>query len=247
MYASGCCSCTVPSLPPPLPKSPPEYPDLYGKRRELAKIQMLERQIGFLEEELKSIEGLPPASRCCKEVADFVVANSDPLMPKNQKRRKACRFWKWLCGMSCFKFSWICCCAGCSLHPERPICCDCQLCSCNPLNLCDCNCHHICNCNCHHNICDCNCHNICHYNSCNCPSCIKCSLPKCRCRWRCFSLPSSSCCFKISWRNWCIFQCPSCPNCFCRRWSCSCPKCPKVTQCSGCCTKSCCNPCCLCY
>ncbi|KAF7143876.1 hypothetical protein RHSIM_Rhsim05G0007000 [Rhododendron simsii] len=39
----------VPSLPPPRPKSPPEYPDLYGKRRELAKVQMLEREISFLE------------------------------------------------------------------------------------------------------------------------------------------------------------------------------------------------------
>lgn len=39
----------VSALPPPRPKSPPEYPDLYGKRRELAKIQMLEREIGFLE------------------------------------------------------------------------------------------------------------------------------------------------------------------------------------------------------
>lgn len=38
-----------PSLPPPYPKPPPQYPDLYGKRRELAKVQMLEREIGFLE------------------------------------------------------------------------------------------------------------------------------------------------------------------------------------------------------
>lgn len=38
-----------PSLPPPRPKSPPEYPDLYGKRREAARVQMLEREIGFLE------------------------------------------------------------------------------------------------------------------------------------------------------------------------------------------------------
>lgn len=43
------CSSSVPSLPPPCPKSPPEYPDLYGKRRETAKVQMLEREIGFLE------------------------------------------------------------------------------------------------------------------------------------------------------------------------------------------------------
>ena len=42
-------SSSVPSLPPPRPKSPPAYPDLYGKRRETAKVQMLEREIGFLE------------------------------------------------------------------------------------------------------------------------------------------------------------------------------------------------------
>ncbi|KAF1883877.1 hypothetical protein Lal_00038370 [Lupinus albus] len=33
-------SSSVPSLPPPLPKSPPDYPDLYGKRREMARVQM---------------------------------------------------------------------------------------------------------------------------------------------------------------------------------------------------------------
>ncbi|KAK6126758.1 hypothetical protein DH2020_039503 [Rehmannia glutinosa] len=87
---------SVPSLPPPQPKSPPEYPDLYGKRRELAKVQMLEREISFLEEELKSIEGLQLASRSCKEVADFVIANADPLIPTTKKIRRSCRFWKWL-------------------------------------------------------------------------------------------------------------------------------------------------------
>lgn len=33
-------------VPPPCPKSLPVYPDLYRKRRELAKVQMLEREIG---------------------------------------------------------------------------------------------------------------------------------------------------------------------------------------------------------
>lgn len=42
-------SSSMPSLPPPCPKSPPDYPDLYGKRRGAAKVQMLEREIGFLE------------------------------------------------------------------------------------------------------------------------------------------------------------------------------------------------------
>nr|GEW93587.1 guanine nucleotide-binding protein subunit gamma 3 [Tanacetum cinerariifolium] len=55
----------------PRPKSPPE---LYGKRRELAKVVMLEREIGFLKEELKSIEKLQPASFCVKEVADYLAA-----------------------------------------------------------------------------------------------------------------------------------------------------------------------------
>ncbi|CAA0810949.1 Guanine nucleotide-binding protein subunit gamma 3 [Striga hermonthica] len=98
---------TVPSLPPPQPKSPPE---LYGRRRDLAKVQILEREIGFLEEELKSIEGLQLASRSCKEVVEFVTANVDPLIPTTKKTRRSCRFWKWLCGgLSCFKVSWICC------------------------------------------------------------------------------------------------------------------------------------------
>ncbi|PPS17783.1 hypothetical protein GOBAR_AA02806 [Gossypium barbadense] len=95
--SGGSSSSSVPTLPPPCPRSPPEYPDLYGKRREAAKTQMLEREISFLEEELKSVEGLQPASRFCKEVTDFVMANSDPLIPTSRKNRKSCRFWKWLC------------------------------------------------------------------------------------------------------------------------------------------------------
>lgn len=42
-------SSNVMSLPLPSPKAPPEYPDLYGKRREMAKVQMLEREISFFE------------------------------------------------------------------------------------------------------------------------------------------------------------------------------------------------------
>ncbi|KAL6331106.1 hypothetical protein AAG906_009534 [Vitis piasezkii] len=197
-------SSSMPSLPPPCPKSPPDYPDLYGKRRGAAKVQMLEREIGFLEEELKSIEGLQHASRCCKEVVDFVVANSDPIIPTNSKSRKSCRFWKWLCGWSCFNFSWICCCPRCSLHLEMPDCCDCN---CNPCNCCDCNCNP---CNC----CDCNLCNCCDCNLCNCCSCFS------RC---CSSIGRScfSCCSSIS-RSCFSCSCLSCP-CFSRKcFSCSC-------------------------
>ncbi|CAH2072265.1 unnamed protein product [Thlaspi arvense] len=96
---------TSSSLPPPRPKSPPEYPDLYGKRREAARVQMLEREIGFLEASVQ------PASRCCKEVSDFVLANSDPLIPAQRKSRRSCRFWKWLCsGIPCVSLASFCCC-----------------------------------------------------------------------------------------------------------------------------------------
>ncbi|KAH0907004.1 hypothetical protein HID58_038831, partial [Brassica napus] len=84
------------ALPPPRPKSPPEYPDLYGKRREAARVQMLEREIGYLEAkvvdllnlgsyyiqgEIKFIEGVQPASRCCKEVSDFVTTKESKTLP----------------------------------------------------------------------------------------------------------------------------------------------------------------------
>ncbi|CAI9765982.1 unnamed protein product [Fraxinus pennsylvanica] len=111
---------------PPRPKSPPAYPDLYGKRRELAKVQILEREISFLEEELKSVEGLRPASQSCKEIADFVTGNSDPFIPTTKKIRRSCRFWKWLSGTSCFNIPWFCCCPKCP-RPHMPHCCDCNL------------------------------------------------------------------------------------------------------------------------
>ncbi|CAL9087548.1 unnamed protein product, partial [Musa acuminata var. zebrina] len=66
----------VPSAPPlsappvvvvaPRPKSPPKYPDLCGRRRLQLELQMLNREIGFIEEELQSLEGVQPVSRCCK-------------------------------------------------------------------------------------------------------------------------------------------------------------------------------------
>ncbi|XP_024017237.1 LOW QUALITY PROTEIN: guanine nucleotide-binding protein subunit gamma 3 [Morus notabilis] len=172
-------SSNVPSLPPPCPKSPPAYPDLYGKRREMAKVQMLEREIGFLQEELKSAERIQPSSRCCKEITEFVVSNPDPLIPTNRKKRRSCRFWKWLCRIPCFNFSWICCCCSpgccscCAIHLEMPRCCDCN---CSPCHCLKC---------------------------CSCPSCFTCALPKwCCCRSSCCccccSCPRSNCCKNIS-------------------------------------------------
>ncbi|KAL4329133.1 hypothetical protein AHAS_Ahas13G0269600 [Arachis hypogaea] len=78
----------APTLPLPSPKAPPGYPDLYGKRREISRLHMLEREISFLEEELKSSEGFQPASRCCKEIDDFVMAKADPLLPTSKMWKK---------------------------------------------------------------------------------------------------------------------------------------------------------------
>ncbi|RRT81678.1 hypothetical protein B296_00003919 [Ensete ventricosum] len=75
----------------PRPKSPPKYPDLCGSRRLQLELHILNREIGFIEmshwnfmfeqEELQSLEGIQPVSRCCKEVKEFVEMKPDPLMP----------------------------------------------------------------------------------------------------------------------------------------------------------------------
>ncbi|MQM05237.1 hypothetical protein Taro_038048 [Colocasia esculenta] len=74
--------------PPPSPKSPPTYPDVCGRHRLQVGLQTLNREIGFLEEELHSLNDLQPASSCCKGVNDFVGTNPDPLLLINQKRHK---------------------------------------------------------------------------------------------------------------------------------------------------------------
>ncbi|XP_045791410.1 guanine nucleotide-binding protein subunit gamma 3-like [Trifolium pratense] len=180
------------SLSLPSPKAPPEYPDLYGKRREMARIQMLEREISFLEEELKSSEGFQPASKCCIEIADFVMANSDPLLPTSKKNRRSCRLWKWLCRMRCLNLSWNCC-----------WCCDCfsACCHCKPSH-CKCStCLPSINCSLKNWCC---CHDkksLCCKECCGCKTCC-CILPgcksydcKCSCICPCFLkvLPGGCC------------------------------------------------------
>ncbi|TXG68324.1 hypothetical protein EZV62_003259 [Acer yangbiense] len=89
-------ACGSEAVEPPMsPRSPPEVGlDLYGKRRQMVKVQVLEREIGLLQEELKSVEDLQPASRCCKELNDFVEAKPDPFIAENQENRKSKSFWK---------------------------------------------------------------------------------------------------------------------------------------------------------
>ncbi|XP_057842968.1 guanine nucleotide-binding protein subunit gamma 3 isoform X3 [Cryptomeria japonica] len=67
-------------LPLPKPKTPPRHPDIHGKYRKQAELKHLDQEISLLEEELRSLEGLPPASRCCKEVEEFIHTHPDPLL-----------------------------------------------------------------------------------------------------------------------------------------------------------------------
>eukprot|EP01018_Ginkgo_biloba_P027752 Gb_07564 [translate_table: standard] len=61
--------------------SPPSYPDICGRHRKQVELNRLTKEISMLEEELKLLEGLPLASKCCKEVVEVVDTRPDPLLP----------------------------------------------------------------------------------------------------------------------------------------------------------------------
>ncbi|MED6170642.1 hypothetical protein PIB30_117011 [Stylosanthes scabra] len=210
---SGVGSPKAPTLPLPSPKAPPGYPDLYGKRREISRLHMLEREISFLEEELKSSEGFQPASRCCKEIDDFVMAKADPLLPTKKKKSRSSRFWKWLCCTPCSTLcSCLCCCCcceprccdGCSKHLSLPSCSCCQhlrQCSCCKCVTPKSNCCRGSNSGCCKG--SCGCQNCCIPPSCKCLSCCSC---KCSCSCTCPTcpkLPQSCCCIKSCWSPCC--------------------------------------------
>ncbi|KAK9066163.1 hypothetical protein SSX86_013484 [Deinandra increscens subsp. villosa] len=128
--------------------SPPSvvYLDLYGKRRQVAKIQVLDREIGLLQDEIKSLVELEPASRCCKELDGYVEATPDPLIAISRSRGKSRSFWKNLgrkfgsmiccrcCNTkvccACFPCGKECCCSG-RKKTCSPGCCKCLACSCS--------------------------------------------------------------------------------------------------------------------
>jgi len=57
------------------------YPDIRGKHRKQVELNRLTKEISLLEEELKTLEGLPPASKCCKGVVESIEKRPDPLLP----------------------------------------------------------------------------------------------------------------------------------------------------------------------
>ncbi|XP_031498849.1 guanine nucleotide-binding protein subunit gamma 3-like [Nymphaea colorata] len=231
-------STSPPSLRGPCPRTPPSYPDLYGKYRLQKQIQILNREIGFLEEELTSLDGLPPASRFCKEVEDFVREHPDPLVPIKRTIRRSHRIWRILrvvfcCNLSCFRYG-----SGCSIGVPKSFdcnvtkcwrwCCAAYCCTCKPCyvlpNCPDCRC---CKPDCTCTLPDCSCCApecgclpdcstccYCKLPRASCPSCRRnvpdcsCCIPDCRC-----SLPDCSCC--IPNYSCCICSCPKCPRISC--------------------------------
>ncbi|XP_066347445.1 guanine nucleotide-binding protein subunit gamma 4-like isoform X2 [Miscanthus floridulus] len=140
----------------PRPKSPPASPDPCGRHRLQLAVDALHREIGFLEGEISSIEGVHAASTCCKEVDEFVGSNPDPFLtiqPEKGNHDQSQQFLKKFRAKSCLSYylSWICCCGGggggggwcpplqlkrpaapsCSCAPRlRKLCCCCCCCRC---------------------------------------------------------------------------------------------------------------------
>ncbi|KAF1863337.1 hypothetical protein Lal_00031222 [Lupinus albus] len=80
-------SSSFPSLPPPLPKSPPDYPDLYGKRREMARVQMLEREISFLEVNQSNMKGVNTSVSYIRVVVRLVLSLEATLSVEEARRQ----------------------------------------------------------------------------------------------------------------------------------------------------------------
>ncbi|XP_066387708.1 guanine nucleotide-binding protein subunit gamma 3-like isoform X2 [Miscanthus floridulus] len=172
----------------PRPKSPPASPDPCGRHRLQLAVDALHREIGFLEGEISSIEGVHAASRCCKEVDEFVGSNPDPFLtiqPEKGSHDQSQQFLKKFRAKSCLSYylSWICCCGGggggwCpTLQLKRPAA---PSCSCAPRlrKLCCCCC--CCRCRVVCAGAGCGCCAPCPRCSCDCTcACPRCSAPRC--------------------------------------------------------------------
>ncbi|KAL6661604.1 hypothetical protein ACP70R_000988 [Stipagrostis hirtigluma subsp. patula] len=80
----------------PRPRSPPRYPDLCGRRRLQLEVHILNRELGFLQQEIQGLERIQPVSRCCKDVNEFVSAKTDPLIPINKRKHGSCSLYWWI-------------------------------------------------------------------------------------------------------------------------------------------------------
>ncbi|XP_051214704.1 guanine nucleotide-binding protein subunit gamma 3-like isoform X1 [Lolium perenne] len=173
----------------PRPKSPPSSPDPCGRHRLQLAVDTLHREIGFLEGEINSIEGVHAASKCCKEVDEFVGKNADPFITissKNGNTDRSHHLPKKFRARTCLSYlSWICCCGGCStIQIKGPSCC----CSCGGLErMCRCCSGGRCRVGCGGCSGGCCCTSPCPRCSCGCT----CSCPSCCSSSSCACLPTS--------------------------------------------------------
>nr|BAH89203.1 seed length and weight protein long form for short seed [Oryza sativa Indica Group]BAH89241.1 seed length and weight protein long form for short seed [Oryza sativa Japonica Group]BAH89207.1 seed length and weight protein long form for short seed [Oryza sativa Indica Group]BAH89208.1 seed length and weight protein long form for short seed [Oryza sativa Indica Group]BAH89209.1 seed length and weight protein long form for short seed [Oryza sativa Indica Group] len=224
----------------PRPKSPPAPPDPCGRHRLQLAVDALHREIGFLEGEINSIEGIHAASRCCREVDEFIGRTPDPFITISSEKRSHdhshhfLKKFRCLCRASacCLSYlSWICCCSsaagGCSsssssFNLKRPSCC--------------------CNCNC----------NCCSSSSSSCGAALtkspcRCRRRSCCCRRCCCGGVGVRACASCSCSPPCACCAPPCAGCSCR-CTCPCPcpggcscACPACRCCCG--VPRCCPPC----
>jgi hypothetical protein len=155
----------------PEPRTPPRHPDINGKYRKQAELDQLNREISSLEEELISLEGLPPASICCKEVEESVNARSDPLLPRNKDGETRRPFQlKQILDVRCPSTSSpCCCCMRCKVQSDA------SCCSCNFLKKWRCSCWKMsCNSCCKIPSISCG---KCSFLECSCFKCVKCCCP----------------------------------------------------------------------
>nr|AUO16492.1 dense and erect panicle 1 [Triticum turgidum subsp. durum]AUO16493.1 dense and erect panicle 1 [Triticum compactum]AUO16494.1 dense and erect panicle 1 [Triticum spelta] len=222
-------------LEAPKPRSPPRYPDMCGRRRLQLEVQILDRELTFLKDELHLLEGAQPVSRsgCLKEVNEFVGTKQDPLIPSNKRKHRSCRLYWWIRSKLCICASWLCCSCQCLPTCKRPRCFDCSCCEPN------------CSC-CSPNCCSCSCFKIppCCKPSCGCFDCCSCSCskPQCcsggcnlcgECKPECGSCSGGGCCGDCKPScSCCGEQCCSCAGCSCPRCTGGCLSCFKLPKCS---------------
>ncbi|KAH9537740.1 hypothetical protein CY35_16G068300 [Sphagnum magellanicum] len=66
------------------PLTPPSAPDVRGRHRRRAELQRLTQEIRMLQDELNALDNIPPASKACKELVDFMDNCPDPFLPSLQ-------------------------------------------------------------------------------------------------------------------------------------------------------------------
>jgi len=89
--AGGASTSTLTTRPPPSPSrqtyfqpsTPPNPAAARGRHRKLQELQHLDKEIQLLQEELKSLDKIPNASKACSELVQFIENCPDKLLPNS--------------------------------------------------------------------------------------------------------------------------------------------------------------------